>query len=201
MELFELKANIRENTGKNANRVLRQDDLVPAICYGPGAENVMLSVATRDLELAFKSCDTSQVLVNLKYSTDGKDVERSVIIKDVQADPYNGSIVHVDLLEIDLNKRTRAKVAVTTTGKSKGVELGGILQVVRRELEVLCMPLELPPAIELDVAELGIGNSIHVDDIDIEGIEIPHDVNFTVVTVVPPKGGLKTLEGAEEEGE
>lgn len=92
-------------------------------------------------------------------------------------------------------------VPVEPVGKAKGVELGGLLQVIRRELEVLCMPLEIPESIKLDVAGLDVGNSIHVKEISVEGIEIPHDVNFTVITVVAPKGtsvGAGEEEGAEE---
>lgn len=201
MELFELRANIRENVGKNAARVLRNEEQVPAICYGPKAEPVKLAVKVRDLEEAFKTSETSQVLISLTYEMDGQEVTRSTMIKDLQLDPARGTFVHVDFLEIDLEKRLKARVPVEAVGKAKGVEMGGILQVIRRELEIFCMPLEIPPVIELDVADLGIGNSIHVKDIAIDGIEIPADVNFTVITVVPPKGGLKAVEAEEEEAE
>jgi large subunit ribosomal protein L25 len=87
---------------------------------------------------------------------------------------------------------------VETVGKPVGLETGGLLQVIRRELEVLCFPLAIPTSIKVDVTELKVGKSIHVDEIKIEGIEIPHHVNFTVVAVVAPKGARID---EEEEGE
>ena len=95
-------------------------------------------------------------------------------------------------------------VPVTTTGKSKGVELGGILQIVRRELEVQCFPLDVPESIELDITDLDIGDSIHVRDISRQGeIEFLDDEHVTVVTVVSPKveEGAEAAGEAEEEGE
>jgi large subunit ribosomal protein L25 len=86
---------------------------------------------------------------------------------------------------------------VVATGHSKGVEQGGILQIVRRELEVLCFPGEIPESIEVDITNLDVGDAVHVKDIPLQGnIEIPDEVNFTVLTVVSPK--VEAVEEAEE---
>ncbi|MCG8473461.1 MAG: 50S ribosomal protein L25 [Desulfobacterales bacterium] len=185
MELFELKADIRDTRGKNAARVLRSEGIVPAVVYGNNTEAASITVAVADVEEAFKQSETTQVVVNLKL---GDAAPAVAMIKDVQTDPVRGEIRHVDFQLVALDKKIKAITPVYTTGKAKGVEMGGILQVIRRQLEVLCLPLEIPTSITLDVSDLKIGNSIHVAEIEVEGVEIPHDVNFTVVTCVPPKG-------------
>lgn len=198
MELFELKADIRDTRGKNAARVLRAEGMVPAVVYGNNSDAASVSVAVADVEEAYKQSETIQVVVNLVI---GDAAPAVAIIKDVQTDPVRGEIRHVDFQLVALDKKIKAVVPVFTSGKSKGVEMGGILQVIRRKLDVLCLPLEIPTDITLDVADLKIGQSIHVEEIQMEGIEIPHDVNFTVVTCVPPKGASIDTEEEGEEGE
>lgn len=198
MELFELKANIREKTGKGVARKLRMNNCIPAVLYGPKTEPVSLTVAAKMIETAFKESDRTQVLVNLSVlDAQGTQVRLCpVIIKDVQVSPLSRELLHTDFMEIDLSKKVRVMVPVEPVGKAKGVEFGGLLQVIRRELEVLCMPLEIPESIQVDVSELNVGDSIHVEEITVEGVEIPADVNFTVITLVAPKSG--TADESEE---
>jgi large subunit ribosomal protein L25 len=110
-----------------------------------------------------------------------------------------------------MDRKIRVRIPIVAIGNSEGVELGGVLNIVRRELEVLCLPMAIPESIELDVTELGIGDSIHVEDITLDGdVEIPADTNFTVLTINTPKveeeeveeeeEGLEGEEGAEGEG-
>ena len=197
MELFELKTNIREARGKNAARVLRNEGKVPAIVYGDKTEAVAVEVLVADVVAAIKTSATIQVVVNIAV---GDVAPKVAIIKDVQIDPTSGEYRHVDFQVVALDKKIKAVAPVVTVGKAVGLETGGLLQIIRRELEVLCLPLSIPTSIELDVTDLKIGKSLHVDEIDIEGIEIPYNVNFTVVTVVAPKGAPVGEEG-EEEGE
>lgn len=203
MELFELKANIREAVGKGAARVLRRDERIPAILYGPQTEPVKMAVKSKDLETAFKQSVVPQVLVNLTVLSEGGKEEKvcPAIIKDLQVSPLSRELLHADFLEIDLGKKVKVNVPVEPVGKAKGVEFGGLLQVIRRELEILCMPLEIPSSIQVDITDLDVGDSVHVQEIEIEGVEIPADVNFTVITVTAPKGvAEEEEEGEEEEG-
>jgi large subunit ribosomal protein L25 len=200
LELFELKADIREGKGKNAARELRRSGKVPAVLYGPEIENENISVVLRDVELAFRQSDTKQVLVNLTYEKDGQTIVKPTLIKDVQVEPSKRFIKHLDFLEIDPTKKINVMVPVEPVGKSVGVENeGGILQVIRRELEIYCMPNKMPETIKVDVTALGIGDSIHVEEIVVDDMEIPHEVNFTVITVVAPT--VEASEGDEDEDE
>lgn len=193
MELFELKANIRTKTGKGISRDIRRNNGIPAILYGPKCEPMILSVGAKAFETAFKTKESAQAIVILSV-TDDQGVETKkcpALVKDVQLSPLKKELLHADFMEIDLNNKVNVFVPVETFGKSKGVEFGGTLQVARRVLEVLCLPLNIPQSIKLDITNLGMGDSIHVRDIVIEGLEIPSDVNFTVVTVVAPKAAAK----------
>jgi large subunit ribosomal protein L25 len=190
--------------GNGPARALRREGKIPAILYGPESDSILLSVGISDVESALKKSKLGQVLLSLVIQN-GETMTRPVMIKELQVHPVSNNYLHVDFYEIDMDRKIRTKVPVVTKGKSKGVELGGLLQVVRRELEVLCLPMEVPEVIELDITELDIGDSIHVDEISLKGdIEIPSEVNFTVVTVLSPtKVEVEVTEEEEqlEEGE
>lgn len=197
MELLELKTNLRLSVGSSPARELRRKGKIPAVLYGPETEPILLSVNIIDLEQAMQKGTSSQVLFSLVIQND-KTNKKAVMIKELQIHPVSRNFLHVDFYEIDMNRKINVKVPVTIKGKSKGIELGGTLQILRRELEVLCLPLKVPESIEVDITDLDIGDSVHVDEIPLEGdIEIPFDVNFTVVTMLSPKFE-EELEEAEE---
>jgi len=201
LELIELNATIRRTTGNSAARALRRDAQIPAVLYGPNTESISLAVDTKDLEQALKFNPAGQVLFDLKIEND-EAATRPAMIKELQVHPVSQLFLHADFYEIAMDRKIRVRIPVTTTGKSVGVEMGGLLQLVRRELEVLCLPLEIPESIVLDVTDLTIGDSIHVEDIVAEGnVEIPADVNFTVLTVGSPKIEEEEVEEEEEEVE
>lgn len=200
MELIELKATIRTTLGNGPARRLRQKGQMPAVLYGPETESVLLSVNISELEQVLKKGGIGQVLLNLVIQNNGETSTRPAMIKELQTHPVSRNFLHVDFYEIDMDRKIRVKIPVVTTGISKGVELGGMLQTIRRELEVLCMPLAVPESIEIDITDLDMGDSVHVVDIPQEGdIEFLDDPNFTVVTVLVPK--LEVEEEPEEEEE
>lgn len=210
MEKIQLKTRTRTTKGNGPARAMRREGRLPAVLYGPNTEPVMLSVDIHDLEIALKQGNIGRAIVDLDID-EGKST-KSAMVKELQTHPVSQAILHMDLYEISMDRKIRVNVPVMTTGKSKGVELGGMLQIIRRELEVYCLPNEIPEAITLDITELDMGDSIHVEDIQLEGnLEIPHEVNFTVLTVVSPKvetgeveEGLEAEaigEGAEAEAE
>ena len=202
MELIELKANIRNSTGKGQARALRRAEKMPGVFYGPETEPIMLSVEISDLEKALKKSSASQALFNLTI-LNGENTSRPSMIKELQIHPVSRDYLHVDFYGISMDRKISVKVPVVAKGKSQGVELGGILQIIRRELEIFCLPGEIPDTIELDVTDLDIGDSIHVKEIPLQGdIEIPADVDFTVITILAPKAEVEEeAEEGEEEAE
>lgn len=199
MELIELKANIRTSTGNGPARALRHRKQMPAILYGPKTESILLSVGIRDFEQALKRGRIGQILLNLVIQN-GETFTRLVMIKELQVHPVSRNFLHIDFYEIAMDRKIRAKVPVVVKGKAKGVERGGMLQVLSRKIEVFCMPLKIPESIEIDVADLDIGDSIHVEEIPLkDDIEVSTGVNFTVLTVLSPK--VEKEEEVEEEEE
>ena len=204
MDIIELKTKVRNTVGNGPARELRRDGWIPAVLYGPGKETVSLSIEQQAFENILKTRNISHLLLNLIIQN-GKESKRTAMIKELQKHPVTQAFLHVDFYEISMDRKIRVNVPVEPTGKAAGVEHGGILQVIRRELEVLCMPSDIPAAFEVDISALEIGDSIHVEDIPhAEGIEIPADVNFTVITVLSPKKEAEVeeeVEAAEEEAE
>lgn len=196
MELIELNAKVRKETGKGAARKLRNENQIPAIVYGAKTENQMLSLVTSSFDKIVREHGTTGLFFNLKVEGESGE-DRIVMLKDYQMDTFSINYTHLDFLEVDMDTKVHVMVPVETVGESKGVKEGGILQVIRRELEVICKPADTPESIKIDITELEISDSVHVEDIDLgEAIEIPHEVNFTVVTLVAP-----TVEEVEEEEE
>jgi large subunit ribosomal protein L25 len=198
LNLIELKTKIRTTTGNGPARRLRMSGQIPAVLYGPKTESVLLSVNKNDLELLFKKGGIGQVVLNLVIQKNGETLTMPAMIKELQTHPVSRNLIHIDFYEIKMDQKITAKIPVVTTGIAKGLELGGMLQIIRRELEVECLPLEVPESIEIDISDLDIGDSIHVGKIRLEGeIKILEDDNYTVVTMLTPK--LEEEEPEEEE--
>ena len=198
MDLIELKAKIRTTVGNGPARAMRRQGQVPAVLYGPGTDTILLTVTVNDLEQLLKKGKSGQVVLNLVIQN-GETSTRPAMIKELQTHPLSRNFLHVDFYEISMDRKINVHIPIVTTGKSIGVENGGILQIIRRELEVLCLPFEIPEKIEIDVSDLDIGDSIHVSDISLEGdIEFLGDAHFTIVTVITPRIEVEEEEVEEE---
>jgi large subunit ribosomal protein L25 len=200
LDLIDLNAIIRKTTGNGPARQLRATGQMPGILYGPDMEPIMLAITVSDLDKVLKTSNIGQVLLNLTIKN-GKTITKTAMIKELQRQPVSGEFLHVDFYEVAMDRKIRVSVPIVATGNSVGVELGGVLQIVRREVEVLCLPNEIPETIEVDVTDLDVGDSLHVNDIPLErDIEIQADMNFTVITVLSPtKEEEEVVEELEEE--
>ena len=199
MEKIDLKASVRESVGNGPARVLRRAGQIPAILYGRNTEPVLLSVNSKELEQVLSKGSFGQFILNLVIQN-GKQVTKAAMIKELQTHPVSGHLIHIDFYEIDMQRQIRVMVPVVTRGKSVGVEEGGMLNIVRREIEVFCLPGDIPESFQVDISELDIGDSIHLEDLPLgENVEVDSDVNYTVVTVLSPK--VEEVEAVEEEEE
>lgn len=198
MELIELNVKLRENKGKGAARELRRNNAIPGIVYGAKTDPVMLSIETIDFIKIIREHGSTGLFFNLKVEGDsGK--EKTVMLKDVQMDPFSLNYLHIDLHEIDMDTNVTVSVPVETIGESVGVKEGGLLQIIRRELDVVCKPADTPSSIQIDISELDVGDSVHIEDIDLgENVEIPHEVNFTVITIGAPTVEEEEIDEDEE---
>jgi large subunit ribosomal protein L25 len=175
--------------------------MFPAILYGPGTQPILLTVNVREFEHAVQKGNIRRTIFALNIQN-GATLTKPAVIKELQRHPVSGRFLHVDFYEIDMRRKLRVMVPIMPKGKAKGEEFGGMMQIIEREIEVFCLPGEIPDALELDVADLGIGDALHVRDIALPaGVELPAGVNYTVVTVVSQKAEAAPTAGEAEAGE
>ncbi len=202
MDLIKLKVKPRETSGKGAARRLRQDKAIPGIVYGPKSEPVMLSLDAIEFDKIIRDNGSTGLFFNLEIEG---SKSKTVMLKEMQMDTFGLNYLHIDLHEIDMDTEVTVSIPVEVVGKSKGVEEGGVVQMIRRELDVVCKPADTPDSIQIDISDLGIGDSVHVEEIDLgEKVEIPFDVDFTVIAIGAPTEEEEEIEEDEdllEEGE
>lgn len=201
MKQLEMNAMTRATSGNGPARSLRRQGRVPAVLYGPQRESVMLSVDFMELDRLVQKGNIRRTIFSLNLKG-GAEETRPAVIKELQTHPVTGQYLHVDFYEIDMQRKLKVNVPVVTKGKAKGEEFGGMLQIIEREIEVSCLPQNIPDSIEIDVAELGIGDTLHVKDLGLpKGVELPPGDNYTIVTVVAPKAEAAPAAGPEEGAE
>ncbi len=192
MEILELNATLRTSTGNSPSRALRREGNIPAVLYGPGSESVLLSVGAVDLERALKKASAGQIIFNMAIQNVGSGA-RTAMIKELQMHPLSRKFLHVDFYEISKDRKITANVPIVVKGKCKGIEEGGMLQIIQREVEVMCLPFEIPQSIPIDITDLEIGDSIHIKDLKVaENIELSAEANETILTVLSTKSDEKT---------
>ena len=201
MEKIELKVSLRKTVGNGAARQLRLEGMIPAILYGPKTEPLMLSVFARELQDILKTSNIGQVLLDLLIDN-GTQPSRTAMIKELQTKPVSGTLLHVDFYEVAMDQKIRISIPVVTTGKAKGLEDGGILQLVRHEVEIFCYPNNIPESLEVDVTDLEIGDSRHIGEVSIdESFELVDEGNYTIVTILSPKSEEAEERAAEEKAD
>ncbi len=196
--MYTLVAYPREKKGKNACRVLRREGFLPAVCYGPNMEPENLKLKMSDFQKLLRIPTIESQMLELTIEDGGKKEKvKKVMIKDYQLDPIKDLPLHADLYEVPMDREIAIWVPIELTGKPKGVERGGILEQQLREVEVLCLPKNMPQQIEVDVSGLDIGDVIHVSDLVLpEGVRVKPGPDLAIATV----GGVEAEEeaGAEE---
>lgn len=199
-----LNAHKRNTTGKGAARKLRRDKLVPAVFYGPKAAATMLSVSYSDLQAIIRSTTSENIILQLRIESDKGSDTHSVILKELQVDPIKPLYYHADFYEIAMDKELTLNIALHLVGSPVGVTKGGVLQHVRRDLQVSCLPSDMVESIEVDVSSLDIGDAVHVKDIVLPGgIKVLEELDETVAVVAMPHVAAEKVEEevVEEAGE
>lgn len=186
MATLKITAEARQSTGKGVARKLREAGRIPAVLYGKGQDGVSLSLDGYELGLLLSKPGAKTSVLELEVQGGGKGETKNVLIKEVQKHPYKDVVLHMDLLEVAMDQDISVMVPIEIVGTAKGVKMdGGILEMKRRELEIVCLPHIIPDSLTVDITELEIGDNIHVEDLKVpEGVTIPHDVNFTILTIV-----------------
>jgi len=191
MEKIAVTAQVREKAGKGVARSLRRNKMVPAVLYSHG-KSMPIAMGSKDMTKILNTEGGEHALLTLTLDGAKDAKERMALIKDYQVDPIKGDLIHVDLMEVAMDEKVRVPITVHVVGSAAGVKEGGILQLALRELEVECLPNRIPDAIEVNVSELKVNESIHVRDIAMaEGVRILSEPEATVVTIQPPISDAK----------
>ena len=160
-----IAAEPRETRGKNEARRLRVKGFSPAVVYGGGADPIAISVSPKDVNGILRSASGHNTIFKVKIH----DLEETAIVKDWLVDPVKGHLLHVDLMRIAMDVRMRAKVPVHTFGEPQGVKLqGGIFEMVVREVEIECLPVDIPTEFRVDITAMMIGSQLHASDIPLD---------------------------------
>jgi large subunit ribosomal protein L25 len=180
-----LNAAPRQDSGKGPARRLRRAGRIPAVLYGRGEQTRLLSVDGRELERLFSRISVESTIIDLRVEGERKPVR--ALVREVQTHPFRSEILHVDFYQVHAGERVHVEVPVRLVGHAAGVRAGGILEQVLHNLAVRCLADQIPEAIEVDVTNLEIGQSLHVGDLQVPaGVEVETEADRTVCTVVAP---------------
>jgi large subunit ribosomal protein L25 len=205
MATVALKVKQRGNLGKSGARKTRREGMVPAVLYGEGDEVRPVAVDSKEFSTVIHTTAGENVILDLTVEGSGEP-ECKAIIKEIQYHPVDRKVIHVDFQHISMTKEIVIRVPVEVRGEAVGVKTrGGILEIIHRDVEVECLPANIPDVITVDVSDLDVGDSLQVKHLSVENATIVTDPESTVVTIVAPtvieevKPAVAIAEGEEEE--
>lgn len=195
-----LKAKNREVKSSNYASRLRAQGLLPAVYYGPGLEEAQsLCLDYKEFRTALLTSEGNRSL----YTLEIEGQAQPVLLRDYQVDPLSRKVIHADFYKVDPQKEITVKVPVVLNGKPAGVEKGGQLQPGAREVKITALPGQAPAELVIDVAPMGLGQSLHLSQVEVpDGLKLAYSTDLPVATVVIPKGLKAEMEAAAaaEEG-
>jgi large subunit ribosomal protein L25 len=204
MKDISLHAKTRDKKGTQAVKKLRNNGMIPAVVYGADEKTIPLELEEKTFLKLIRAGVSESVIITLKIDNDSSK-DKKVLIREVQQDPVWGNILHIDFQRISMEKKITISVPVHLVGEAVGVSEGGILQPSIRELEIECLPGDIPERVEVNVSNLNIGDAIHVKDVQLEKVNVLTDPEGSLVSVVPPtvfkEPEVKVAEEAEAEPE
>jgi large subunit ribosomal protein L25 len=195
---FKIKAEKREIFGKNASRRLRREGMIPAILYGGDSSNVPLTLRKQDVFMILRSDTGENTVFQVSFDSERKDV----MIKELQRDPVTDEILHADFVHIAMDKAIRVSVPVVALGEAVGVKTeGGFVDFITREVEIECLPKDIPEQIEIDISGLHLRQSFKAGGITLpEGVKLITSSDTILVLIeVPLKEEEIEVEEEEEE--
>lgn len=206
MARIKLGVVTRSDLGSSAVQRLRDQGIVPGIIYGKGKDPIPVQVSIKDIHGVKGGKIAENVLLDLVVKDDKNKLTKTVIVKELQKDFIKGDWLHIDFNEISLDERLKTKVAIEVVGEAVGVAQGGILDQIMHDLEIECLPVDIPGRIDVDVTSLTIGQTMYVKDLKIsEKVTVLSNLELPVVSVSVPKAEEEVVaapvEGAPAEPE
>ena len=201
-ELLKLNVEERKQTGKGPNRRLRATGMVPGVYYDQKGANIAVKVNMVSLQKAYAQLGATQVF-DLVIEKDGSSETMPALMWRVRNEPVKGFPEHVDFRGIDLEKEIKVSVPFELQGTSPGVKLGGIMEQYRDAVDVICKPMDIPESIVIDISEMELLDSVHIEDVAFpEGVAPVFDENYSVIQVIAKRAEAEEeLEEGEEGAE
>lgn len=197
MNQVSLKARQRTDTGKQVAKALRRDGGLPAVVYGSGEASTPLILDYREFEGFLRKTRGESVVINLEI--EGMD-DKKALLRDIQRDYLRNLLLHADFQQIRMSDQITTEVSLVMIGEPVGViRDGGVLDQSLRVIEISCVASEIPEHLEVDIANLAMGETIHVSDLTFENVEIVTDGEVAVVSVLTPMAEEPEEEEVEEE--
>ena len=199
MEISTLDVKVRDGRGKGASRQLRMKEYIPAVVYGLEQDALSVSLNQKAFNKLVEVAG-QHALVQLDVA-ENPDLSGPTMIRGLQRHPIKDHIIHVDFLRIDLNKKLTTSVLLHLVGQAKGVVAGGVIDHQLREVEIECLAVDVPAEIKVNIANLDIGDSLHVSDLKVSrNITLVTDAEQVVVSVHAPRAAIEEVEEGLEEG-
>lgn len=188
MEKILLKADKRAEIGKGGARSLRRQDILPAVIYA-GGNSTPIKLQRKEIGRLISSGAGERAILNIELSDDkAKPKEHPVLIKDYQTDPVTDELLHVDFIEVSLKKKIKIMMPIIIVKEPAGIKKGGIMEHHLREVEIECLPAQIPERFEVDAGSIDIGQSLHVSELKTqEGVRILTDPHEVILSVFKPK--------------
>lgn len=201
MEKQKLKAELRNDTGKEVNKRYRREGIVPGVLYSPHDEKNLLLKVKRE-ELLKLLSGKKHGIIDLEIDDGKKNFNRLAIIKEFQYNSLRKQMVHVDFYGVTLKEKLTVQVSIELIGEPIGIEEGGILEVELREVEIECLPSQVPGPLKADISHLKINDHLTVGELDIpKGIEVLTEPDRIIASVRPPTKIEEVVKEEEEEAE
>ena len=197
----DLSARVRKAFGKGNARVLRRAGQTPAVLYGPKVDSMPLELSTKPFTKAVLGMQRRNAVISLEIENGDSPTKRHVMLREVQTDPVQGTLVHADFIEISLDTPVKLLVEIKCTGKPKGFEFGGELQVLKSKVSLEALPLDFPDYVEVDITHLEVGDSIICKELNLsDKVTLLEKEDATCVAmIVAQTVDDETLRGVEGE--
>lgn len=187
MQILNLNVETRAGKGTGPSRRTRVAGEIPGVIYGEGQEPVSIKLNARAFQFDVVNKGGQHAIVQVQV-TDNPSLSGPALLKSVQHHPVKGHVIHTDFMRISLDKPVTTAVAIHYTGRAKGVGDGGVADVQLHEVQVECLPLNVPTHLDVDITELGLGASLHVRDIAApEGVTVVSDPDRTIIAIHVPR--------------
>ncbi|MBA4418852.1 MAG: 50S ribosomal protein L25 [Syntrophus sp. (in: bacteria)] len=197
MEQILLKAEKRNDKGKSIARKLRKEGRIPAILYGRDVDPLPITVSAREWELLSRHVKRNAIL-NMELMAGEKAESRSVMVKEIQREFVRDKVLHIDFLQVSMERLIEVEISIHLIGELTGTAKDGLVEQHLRSIRVECLPTQIPEKIEIDISELGMGDSVHVGQISIPGVKMVEGADVAIVTIAHSGGGEKVAAVGEE---